>query len=183
MRTTLNGVGALLNNKSPTSFRTQPATNQYINLPQPTKTKMETSMENFTLDPRLDNDCITLGKFGTSTLLLFNNSLLPWFILVPPTTVDEVFKLSPQQQQALFDESNQLGQFISTTFNTDKINTAAIGNIVRQLHIHVVGRYVDDFCWPNVVWGNPEKQAYTNNEVQTIVDQLNETMATYFTAN
>jgi len=129
-------------------------------------------MTTFSLNQQLDNDCVTLGLFGSSHLLLYNNSLLPWFILVPPTEACEIFDMGPEAQQQLFAEINHLGQFVDREFNTDKVNTAAIGNIVRQLHIHVVGRYEDDFCWPNVVWGTTEKKPYSATEIQSIIARL-----------
>ncbi|OQY17860.1 MAG: HIT family protein [Desulfobacteraceae bacterium 4572_35.1] len=139
-------------------------------------------MTNFTLDPQLDRDCITLGTFGNSLLLLLDNSLVPWFILVPKTTFEEIFDMEPKAQHILIDEINKLGNFLRYEFNTDKVNTAAIGNIVRQLHIHVVGRYEDDFCWPNVVWGTDEKKNYTSSELQSIVSKLQNGIGDYFTA-
>jgi|LGOV01.1.fsa_nt_gb diadenosine tetraphosphate (Ap4A) HIT family hydrolase len=137
-------------------------------------------MTTFSLNQHLDNDCITLGTFGRSHLLLFNNSLVPWFILVPETEGCEIFDMKPDEQTIIFDEINQLGRFVAREFNTDKVNTAAIGNIVRQLHIHVVGRYEDDYCWPNVVWGNTEKKSYTTAEIQSIIIRLTTKVDDYF---
>ncbi len=139
-------------------------------------------MTKFALNQQLDHDCITLGIFGNSLLLLLNNSLIPWFILVPETDACEIFDMEPESQQLLFTEINQLGKFVDQEFKTDKVNTAAIGNIVRQLHIHVVGRYEDDYCWPNVVWGSKEKKDYTEAEVQSITARLRSKMSHIFNA-
>lgn len=137
-------------------------------------------MTKFSLNQQLDHDCVTLGMFGNSRLLLFNNSLVPWFILVPETQACEIFDMEVEAQQQLLTEINRLGQFVDREFNTDKVNTAAIGNIVRQLHIHVVGRYEDDFCWPNVVWGTTEKKFYTATEIQSIIARLTTKVDDYF---
>lgn len=137
-------------------------------------------MTTFNLNQQLDHDCVTLGTFGRSQLLLFNNSLVPWFILVPETQACEIFAMRSDEQLVLFDEINQLGRFVSHEFNTDKVNTAAIGNIVRQLHIHVVGRYEDDYCWPNVVWGTSDKKSYTTTEIQAIIARLTTKADDYF---
>jgi diadenosine tetraphosphate (Ap4A) HIT family hydrolase len=139
-------------------------------------------MTTFTLNQQLDHDCITLGTFGSSLLLLLDNSLVPWFILVPQTSACEIFDMEVGPQQTLFTEMTKLGKFIDREFNTDKVNTAAIGNIVRQLHIHVVGRYEDDFCWPNVVWGTTEKKAYSQAEIKSIIARLQAKAGDYFQA-
>ena len=98
-------------------------------------------MDNFELDPRLANGCLVLGKLNISLLLLVNNSLLPWFILVPKTSVTEMTDLSPSDQASLLEEINLLSAFVKGNFNISKLNIAAIGNIVSQLHIHIVGRW------------------------------------------
>ncbi|MCD6527931.1 MAG: HIT family protein [Desulfuromonas sp.] len=139
-------------------------------------------MTNFNLNQQLDQDCITLGRLGSTHLLLLNNSLVPWFILVPQTDRCEIHDMPRNEQIQLLDDINLLATFIEREFNTDKINTAAIGNIVRQLHIHVIGRYEDDFCWPQVVWGRPEEKSYTNSEVADIRSRLLNGLADHFTA-
>ena len=136
----------------------------------------------FKLDPQLDNDCFTLGHLKTSRLLLLNNSLVPWFILVPETSATEIYELPHAQQLELLNEINLLSNHLKQNFAVDKLNVAAIGNIVNQMHIHIVGRHVDDFCWPGVVWGADGKQAYMDNEVETIKSQLSDKLADIFTA-
>lgn len=137
-------------------------------------------MTNFSLNQQLDQDCITLGQLGSTHLLLLNNSLVPWFILVPETEACEIHDMPRDEQAQLLDDINLLAKFIDREFNTDKINTAAIGNIVRQLHIHVIGRYETDFCWPQVVWGRPEKKLYTDSELDTIRTRLANKLSSQF---
>lgn len=129
-------------------------------------------MEDFPLDPRLAADCIVLGEMPLSRLLLMNNSLIPWFILVPRRTAVELFELESEDQLALLEEINLLSRFMKDHFGSHKLNVAAIGNIVRQMHIHVVGRKTTDYCWPNVVWGTREKEPYTTVEVTALLESL-----------
>lgn len=78
---------------------------------------------------------------------------LPWLVLVPDSDKTEVFELPASEQQQLMENSSALSAFIKKTYAADKINIASIGNIVSQLHVHVIGRYRDDACWPGVAWG------------------------------
>ena len=137
-------------------------------------------MDNFELDPRLANDCLVLGKLELSLLLLVNNSLLPWFILVPQTSVTEMTDLSQSDQASLLEEINLLSVFVKGNFNISKLNIAAIGNIVSQLHIHIVGRDPSDFCWPNVVWGTKEREAYTSDKIDEITAALRKQLGIKF---
>ena len=125
-------------------------------------------MNKFVLDPRLDADCIQLGELELSLVLLMNNSLLPWFILVPKVEENEICLLTNQQQNVLYREIDILSKFVSDSFETDKLNIAVIGNIVNQLHVHIVGRRKDDYCWPGVVWGEKEKRHYSDAEIENI---------------
>ena len=118
----------------------------------------------FSLDTRLQSDCFVLGKLGLSHLLLMNNALFSWFILVPETQVFEICDLEEHVQHVLLDEVNRLSGFIRQHFAVDKLNVAAIGNVVRQLHVHVIGRRQDDICWPGVVWGSGKTKPYDDRE-------------------
>ena len=125
-------------------------------------------MNKFVLDPRLEADCIQLGELELSLVLLMNNSLVPWFILVPKVEENEICLLTNQQQNILYSEIDILSKFVSDSFETDKLNIAAIGNIVNQLHVHIVGRRNNDYCWPGVVWGEKEKRPYSDSEIENI---------------
>lgn len=125
-------------------------------------------MNNFELDPRLKTDCIILGESENTILLLMNNALVHWFILVPKVDVFELYELDDTTQRALMNEVNGLSNFVKTHFDTDKLNVAAIGNVVKQLHIHVIGRSVSDLYWPNVVWGADDKKEYSKEEIERI---------------
>ncbi|MEN8178665.1 MAG: HIT family protein [Pseudomonadota bacterium] len=125
-------------------------------------------MNNFKLDSRLANDCIQLGQLDLSLLLLMNNALVPWFILAPKVAEQELFQLTQEQQLILLDEINRISRFVHSEFAPDKLNVAAIGNIVQQLHIHIVGRRRDDFCWPGVVWGAKQRLEYSPDEINRL---------------
>jgi len=94
-------------------------------------------------------------------LLLMNNAQLPWLILVPKTEATELYELEAEQQNHINKLINQLSRFLKQHFDLHKLNIAAIGNIVNQLHIHIVGRRRDDYCWPAVVWGAEGREAYS----------------------
>lgn len=137
-------------------------------------------MTEFHLAPQLQQDCFTLGKLGESLLLLFNNSLVPWFILVPPAQTAELFELDAMSRLQLVQETDALAAWVKTAFDCDKINVASIGNLVSQLHVHVVGRRRDDYCWPGVVWGRPEREVYTDQAVMEIVAALSANLGDRF---
>ena len=128
----------------------------------------------FTLDPRLAADCHILKRSQACEILLLDNRLFrPWFILVPHTTEIELMDLAPEQLYMVLHDIAAVSGFVRNTYAPDKINTATIGNIVKQLHIHVVARYHDDPAWPGTVWGYAEQRTpYPIAEVERIRMQL-----------
>jgi len=134
---------------------------------------MDNKANNFILDSRLSADCFVLKELELSLLLLMNNSLVPWYILVPKTMVKEISDLPQNEQLELLKEINLISNFIKKTYaQVIKLNVAAIGNMVSQMHIHIIGRYPTDYCWPNVVWGNKQKKVYTESEVAEITEKI-----------
>ncbi len=125
-------------------------------------------MENFILDPRLAADCIEINDSESRKILLMNNAYYIWLILVPKTDCIELFDLPEEQRREILIEMNLLSSYIKTTYQLDKINLGSIGNVVRQLHIHIVGRRKSDPAWPSVVWGHDAKKPYTDEEVEKI---------------
>lgn len=119
------------------------------------------------LDPRLLNDCEVLGKFKLCHVLLMRDANYPWVVLVPDReNKTEIFELSENDQKLLNIESNTLLKYLNNTFNADKMNVAALGNVVPQLHIHHIVRYKTDIAWPAPVWGAFPSQAYDENSLQ-----------------
>ena len=126
----------------------------------------------FELDPRLQNDCHVLTKYHNCQILLMNNKTVPWLIIVPETHKVELCELNNSLQSQVYDIINRLSKFIQLTFNPDKLNIGALGNVVNQMHIHVIGRYHLDEAWPKPVWGNVTDMPYDNTEIEKIRIQL-----------
>ena len=125
------------------------------------------------LHPQLEKDCFVIGRLPLSLLLLINDANYPWFILVPQREgITEIHQLSDKDQQQLMRESSQLAAVIEKAFNADKINIAALGNMVPQLHIHHIVRYKSDPAWPAPVWGKVEAIPYLDEEVRILYSLL-----------
>lgn len=134
------------------------------------------------LHPQLARDCLVLGRFPLSILLLMNDANYPWFILVPDRpTVSEIFQLSELDQQQLIRESSYLSQQLQGVFKADKLNIAALGNIVPQLHLHHIVRYRDDPAWPAPIWGAHPPQAYSAQALQDLIAKLRTALTEDFT--
>ncbi|TLX55821.1 HIT family protein [Stutzerimonas nosocomialis] len=127
----------------------------------------------FALDPRLESDTVTLGDFPLSRLLLMNDAQYPWFILVPRREeVSELFQLGSEDQQRLWRETTLLAEVLKDTFQADKMNVATLGNMVSQLHMHVIARRKGDAAWPAPVWGRHAPVAYRQEQISAIRDKL-----------
>jgi diadenosine tetraphosphate (Ap4A) HIT family hydrolase len=137
-------------------------------------------MPQFNLDARLQKDSHVLGHLGDTCLLLSRNAHFPWFILVPDTHETEFYMLGQDHQYRLLALINRLSVFIEKHFDADKLNIATIGNVVAQMHIHVVGRRHDDPCWPGVVWGCDQFREYPEAEVEQIRNNLQQAFADDF---
>ena len=111
-------------------------------------------MTEFSIHPRLLADCHRLGCIGTSHLLLHRNAAVPWFILVPETETADLLDLDPATRETALDACARVSHYVKAEFQVTKVNFAAIGNLVPQLHLHLVGRAPGDPCWPAPVWGN-----------------------------
>lgn len=119
----------------------------------------------FELHPRLAADCQVLGDFPLSRLLLMNDAQYPWLILVPRRAgLREIYELAEADQQQLLRESTILGRALMAGFRGEKLNVAALGNLVPQLHLHHVVRHAHDPAWPAPVWGRLPARSYTDAE-------------------
>ncbi len=135
-----------------------------------------------TLHPRLAEDCIVLGRFPLSLVLLMNDANYPWFILVPDRkNVCEIYQLSTEDQICLQHESSYLAAQLAAIFSADKMNIAALGNVVPQLHLHHIVRYKHDPVWPAPVWGKLPAIPYTSDAVENIRDKLAKTLKNSYT--
>lgn len=125
------------------------------------------------LHPQLIADCAILGRFQLCHLLLMNDATYPWFILVPDeNNVTEIFQLSPVAQRQLIAESSLLALSLSTAFQAHKMNIAALGNVVAQLHVHHIVRYRNDPAWPRPVWGVQPPKPYSDTERARTIARL-----------
>ena len=115
----------------------------------------------FELHPQLAQDTLYLGNLPLSAVLLMNDDHYPWVILVPRRAgIDEIYRLSEQDQLQLAQETNGVSACMASLFAADKMNTAALGNMVAQLHVHVIVRFRGDAAWPKPVWGLHQAQPY-----------------------
>ena len=130
-------------------------------------------MSDWVLNQKLADDSVFVVDWPLSQLRLINDSRFPWLVLVPRVSnIEEIFQLSDEDQQQLLQESSQLATVLSAFFKADKLNVAALGNVVRQLHVHHIVRYVDDCCYPSPVWGVGEAVPYQELELRQRVDEL-----------
>ena len=114
-----------------------------------------------------------MGRFPLSHLLLMKDSNYPWFILVPDRdNITEIHQLNDIDQQQLITESSILSRIIEQQFKADKINIAALGNLVPQLHLHHIVRYTTDAAWPAPVWGKLPAKPYTDEKMKQVITLL-----------
>ncbi|KAF2390560.1 hypothetical protein FX983_05021 [Pseudomonas frederiksbergensis] len=136
----------------------------------------------FALDPRLQQDTLPIGDFPLCRLLLSNDSNYPWFILVPRREdISELFQLDVADQQQLWQETTALAEMLKDSFDADKLNVAALGNVVSQLHMHVIVRKREDAAWPAPVWGKHPAKPYSAEQVAVIRERLRLVLTDHFT--
>jgi len=125
------------------------------------------------LHPQLEKDCTVLGEFTLCSLLLVNDANYPWFILLPNReNITEIHQLSASDQQQLLSESMFFCHCLEDIYQPDKLNIAALGNVVPQLHIHHIARFTTDACWPAPVWGAVAASPLTEEKTNTTINQL-----------
>ncbi|WP_217874859.1 HIT domain-containing protein [Pseudoalteromonas shioyasakiensis] len=123
----------------------------------------------FSLAPELQRDCIELADWPLCKVLLMNDSQYPWFILVPRVAgVKEIIDLSEELQITLLQESGKLSKLLQQVFNPDKLNVAALGNMVSQLHVHHIARFTTDAAWPTPIWGKLPAVPYSDEQIAAL---------------
>ncbi|HKS12304.1 MAG TPA: HIT domain-containing protein [Pseudomonas sp.] len=136
----------------------------------------------FALDARLQQDTVVLGDFPLCRLLLSRDANYPWFILVPRRAgISELFELEAAEQQQLWHETTRLAQALQGAFAADKMNVATLGNVVSQLHMHVIVRHRTDAAWPAPVWGKVPALEYDDARLQQVVERLRAVVGDDFT--
>jgi len=125
----------------------------------------------FVLNDRLAAGGIEVVRKYGCRILLKNEANFPWFILVPevPEGIEDLHQLDEGTFAEVMAGVNEVSRFVEGHFKPEKLNVACIGNMVRQMHIHVVGRFTDDPAWPGVVWAFDEKRKYGVGEAEGIV--------------
>ena len=124
----------------------------------------------FTLHPRLAAGGFELAMLSGCRILLKNNAVFPWLLVVPEVEdgIEDLHQLAPECYTEVMDVVRRVSEFVAAHFQPEKLNVGCIGNQVRQMHIHIVGRSPSDPAWPDTVWASGEKRAYRDDEVAGI---------------
>lgn len=135
-------------------------------------------MNDWQLDARLADDSHPVAQLPLCELRLMDDSHHPWLVLVPRVAgATELIDLSESQQHAVLREVTQACRVLRERFAPDKLNVAALGNLVPQLHVHVIARYTGDIAWPRPVWGQAAMKPYTPEALVERVAALREGLA------
>ena len=130
------------------------------------------------LHPQLADDTHPVASWPLSELRLMDDANHPWLILVPRVVeAVELIDLSPQQQAELLREVGVASRVLQSVFEPHKLNVAALGNLVPQLHVHVIARYQEDIAWPRPVWGQAAMKPYTPEALVERIAALREGLA------
>lgn len=132
----------------------------------------------FTLDATLAGDTLAFGSLSLCQLLLMKHADFPWIILVPRVDgAREIVDLTLPQRHALMDDITAASHLMQRVFTPDKLNVAALGNVVPQLHVHLIARFANDPAWPAPVWGVPASQPWSERLEAARLQALRDGMA------
>jgi diadenosine tetraphosphate (Ap4A) HIT family hydrolase len=132
------------------------------------------------LDPKIDADTYHVMDYPGLVVLLMDDARYPWFVIVPKKDeVTELIDLNENEKDQIYKYIDLISNFLKLKYIDATINVAKIGNIVKQLHIHIVARNENDLTWPNPVWGIGQSQKYKKNDAKIIIEELKQ----YFTEN
>lgn len=129
------------------------------------------------IDSRIESSSFKITDWPLCEVRLKNNKQYPWLILIPrtPSLITEIFDLSESERNTLMHEITRSSQIMQNHFLPDKINIGTLGNIVPQLHIHVIARFKNDASWPHSVWqANTPDNAYDTDNLKQLINQLRE---------
>ena len=130
-------------------------------------------MTTFVLHPQLEKDSVLVTELTLCSVRLINDINYPWLILVPQVAeISDIIDLSDAQQQILWQESALVSRVLKHLFTPDKLNVAALGNMVSQLHLHHIVRYKDDISWPRPVWGQVPLKLYSNQQLSKQIELI-----------
>lgn len=129
----------------------------------------------FALHPTLARDTVEVTRLPLCRVLLMNDRRFPWLILVPEREgLREIHDLPLADRSTLIEEIAHAGQVLVRLFQPDKLNTGALGNLVPQLHVHVVARFATDAAWPGPVWGSGAAVTYSEGDLNDLQNRLAE---------
>ena len=129
--------------------------------------------EIFTLHPQLKKDTFFVGSLKLADVLLMNDSRYPWIILVPRiNNVSDITDLTAEQRAEFNEEVNHVATAMKQHYQPERMNIAMLGNIVPQLHCHIIARFKEDFAWAKPVWGVGETVPYTKEQQEKIIPLL-----------
>ncbi|MBV9636089.1 MAG: HIT family protein [Methylobacteriaceae bacterium] len=132
----------------------------------------------FDLDPHLAGDTLPLGDLLLSRVLLVNDSRFPWLMLVPRRpNMSEFTDLPPGERSILMEEIAAVSTALKETTHSAKLNVGAIGNVVPQLHVHVVARFEGDDAWPDPVWGHGDREPYQDQAAEAFKAEISQRLA------
>ena len=135
----------------------------------------------FELHALLNRDTYLIAESELNLLLLHKDANYPWFILVPKiANISEIYQLDWQDQQQLLNESSLLSELLMQVFAGDKMNVAALGNVVEQLHVHHVVRFKTDSQWPKPIWGQQAASPYSAEALAELKEKLLPQLAVIF---
>jgi diadenosine tetraphosphate (Ap4A) HIT family hydrolase len=127
----------------------------------------------FTLDPRLEKDSVFICDWGLSHVRLHRNAAFPWLMLMPRREgARDIIDLSETDQEELLREIRFASQIMKKLYDPTKLNVANLGNVVAQLHVHVVARFDTDEAWPGPIWNSGVTKEYELEKLSTIVEML-----------
>lgn len=136
-------------------------------------------MESFVLHPQLAKDTALIGRVGECQLLLMKDARYPWLVLVPEQAgLRELHELTDERFSTVTQIIKRLSRGLQTLTGAPKMNIAALGNMVPQLHIHIIARREDDASWPGPVWGVGTAEAYNDDELGVLAATLKEALLT-----
>jgi diadenosine tetraphosphate (Ap4A) HIT family hydrolase len=135
-------------------------------------------LHEFVLDERLANDTIPVATTGLCEVRLLRDRRWPWLVIVPRRPgISEVFELTPLDRVLLTFETDKVAAALKTATGAVKINVGALGNIVRQLHVHVIARFEGDPNWPGPVWGYGKAEPYSDEDMNAFIAKLREAIS------
>jgi diadenosine tetraphosphate (Ap4A) HIT family hydrolase len=130
-------------------------------------------MTNFILHPQLEKDSVLVTELVLCSVRLINDANYPWLILVPRiANISDIIDLNAGQQQMLWQESALVSRVLKYLFTPDKLNIAALGNMVPQLHLHHIARYQNDVSWPKPIWGQVPSKVYSGEQLMQRIELI-----------